>query len=192
MRSALAIFAFLFVTAAAQAETTDWAIDPAHSQPSFSVPHMMVSEVEGRFKEVKGTVKLDEKDLTKSTAEITIPVASLETDNADRDKHLKSPDFFDVAKFPNITFKSKKIVKAGTGYKISGDLTVHGVTKPVTLDGVISEAVKNPMGKMVRALKATGKVSRKEFGLTWNKNLDKGGVLVGDEVTMIMRLELTK
>jgi polyisoprenoid-binding protein YceI len=192
MRSALVLGALTLFSAAAQAEATPWTIDANHSQTTFVVPHMMVSEVEGQFREIKGDVKLDEKNLTKSSVEITIPAASMDTGNADRDKHLKSAEFFDVTKFPNIVFKSSKIAKAGNAYKLTGDLTIHGVTKPITVDGTISEPVKNPWGKQVRAVKINGKLNRRDYGLTWNKSLDKGGVLVGDEVTLNIRLELNK
>ncbi len=185
--------ALSLVSSLALAQPVDWAIDSAHSRVAFSVPHMVVSEVEGNFREVKSSVlKLDEADLTKSSVEIKIPVASINTDNADRDKHLKSPDFFDVAKFPEITFTSTKIKKAGKGFKITGDLTIHGVKKEVTLDGTISKAVANPWGKQVRAVRISGKVKRQDFGLTWNKSLDKGGFLVGDDVTLDVKLELNR
>jgi polyisoprenoid-binding protein YceI len=195
MRSFLLASAFSLtslVTTLGLAEPVEWAIDGSHTRASFTVPHMVVSEVDGHFKELKGTVRLDEADLTKSSVEITIPVASINTENADRDKHLKSPDFFDAAKFPNLTFKATKITKAGKAYKITGDLTLRGVTKSVTLDGTISEAVANPWGKQVRGVKVTGKVKRQDFGLTWNKALDKGGVLVGDDVTINVKLELNR
>ncbi len=185
--------ALSLVTSIALAEPVDWAIDGSHSRVAFSVPHMVVSEVEGNFREVKSTLlKLDEVDLTKSIVEIKIPVASVNTENADRDKHLKGPEFFDVAKFPEITFTSTKIKKAGKGFKITGDLTIRGVKKQVTLDGAISKAVANPWGKQVRAVRISGKIKRQDFGLMWNKSLDKGGVVVGDDVTLDVKLELNK
>ncbi len=154
---------------------------------------MMVSNVEGRFHDVKAAVDLDEKDLTKSTIEVTIAANSIDTEQADRDKHLKSPDFFDVAKFPSISFKSTKLIKAGKGkYKVTGDLTIRGIAKPVTLDVTISEPVANPWGKTIRGIEATGKISRHDFGIDWNKTLDKGGLLVGDEVKLDIQGELSK
>ncbi|HEX5657834.1 MAG TPA: YceI family protein, partial [Polyangiales bacterium] len=132
------------LAASAFAETTEWTLDPTHSHVGFSVAHLVVSEVEGTFKKWSGKALLDEADLTKSTVEFTAEVASIDTDEAKRDEHLKSAEFFDAAKFPQLTFKSTKIAKAGKGYKVTGDLTIHGVTKPVTLDATVSQAVKNP------------------------------------------------
>ena len=180
------------IAAPALAETSEWAIDSAHSHFGFSAPHMVVSEVEGEFHTATGKVLLDEADLTKSTVELTIDAASIDTDNADRDKHLKSPDFLDTAKYPQITFKSTKIKKAGKAFKVTGDLTIRGVTKPVTLDVELSNALTNPWGKQVRAVKVKGKINRQDFGVAWNKSLDKGGLLVGDEVTFNIKLELNK
>lgn len=189
--SGLALAASLLASSAL-AETTDWTLDPAHSHIGFSVPHLMISEVEGQFKTYSAKVQLDEADLTKSQVEFTGEVASLDTENAERDKHLKSPEFFDAAKFPQLTFKSSKITKAGKGYKLKGQLTVHGVTKDVTLDATVSQAIKNPWGKQVRAVKITGKLKRSDYGLTWNKTLDQGGVLVGEDVTLDLKLEINK
>lgn len=187
----LALALSLF-SAPAFAQATEWAVDAAHAHVGFTVPHMVISEVEGEFKKFSGKVALDEKDLTKSTVEFTIDVASVDTDNADRDKHLVGPDFFDAAKYPQIVFKSSKIKKAGKGYKVTGALTIHGVTKEVTLDVTLSEAITNPWGKQVRGVKVSGKLSREAFGVSWNKALDKGGVVVGDEVTLDIKLELNK
>jgi polyisoprenoid-binding protein YceI len=178
--------------AATPAAPVEWTIDATHSRFGFSVPHMVVSDVEGLFHTASGKVLLDEADLTKSTVELTIDATSIDTDNADRDKHLKGPDFFDVAKYPQITFKSTKIKKAGKAYKVTGDLTMRGVTKPVTLDVQLSDAVMNPWGKQVRGVKVAGKVNRQDFGVSWNKALDKGGMVVGDEVTFDIKLELNK
>jgi polyisoprenoid-binding protein YceI len=171
---------------------TEWTLDPGHTHIGFSVPHMVVSEVEGQFKNFSGKVLLDEKDLTKSQLEFKVLVASLDTNNVDRDKHVIGPDFFDAPKFPEITFKSNRISKSSKGYKIAGELTVHGVTKPVTLDATLSDAVTSPWGKQVRACRLRGSVSRSDFGMVWNKSLDKGGVLVGDTVTLDLKLEINK
>jgi polyisoprenoid-binding protein YceI len=192
-----ALKSFLGISAlvawAGLASAAPWTIDPAHTRVGFTVPHMMVSNVEGRFHDVKGNVDLDDQDLTKSTVELTIGAASIDTENPDRDKHLKSPDFFDVAKYPNLTFKSTKITKAGKNkYKVLGDLTIRDQTKPVTLDVTLSDPIANPWGKQVRGAKVEGKLNRKDFGLNWNKSLDKGGVLVGDEVTLNIQVELNQ
>jgi polyisoprenoid-binding protein YceI len=204
MKYALAIAALAFpvlgapalaentVSEPAKPGATQWAIDPAHTHVGFSVPHMVVSDVDGEFKTFSGKVLLDEKAVQKSQLELSIEVASIDTGNADRDKHLRSPDFFDAQKYPQITFKSTKIVKVSKGYKITGDLTMRGVTKQVTLDATLSEAIANPWGKLVRAARISGKLSRKEFGVSWNKTLDKGGVVVGDQVTIAVKVELNK
>ena len=189
--SALTVSAFAFVASVASAE--EWSIDPAHTRIGFSVPHMVVSDVEGRFHDVKGKVDIDDADLTKSTVELTIAAGSIDTASADRDKHLKGPDFFDVTKYPNLTFKSTKVAKAGKAkYKVTGDLTIRDVKKSVTLDVNVSDPVTSPWGKLVRAVKVEGKINRHDFGLNWNKTLDKGGVLVGDDVTLDLRFELNK
>jgi len=178
----------------APARASVWEVDSAHSSTEFSVKHMMVSSAKGRFDKVTGTLNLDDKNPTKSTIELTIDANTIDTHEPKRDAHLKSPDFFDTAKFPTITFKSTKIEKAGKGkYKVTGDLTMHGVTKPVTLavDGPTAP-LKNPFGSTSSGASATGKINRKDWCLTWNKPLEAaGGVLVGDEVTINVDLELT-
>jgi polyisoprenoid-binding protein YceI len=200
--STLALALSLAVGAPALAENTaasssasplvEWTIDTTHAYVGFSVPHMIVSEVEGELHTFSGKVLLDEHDLTRSRLSFRAQVASIDTGNADRDKHLKSADFFDAQKFPTLEFESTKIVKAGKGYKVTGNLTMRGVTKSVTLDAQLSGAVTSPWGKQVRAAKLTGKVDRNAFGVSWNKALDKGGVVVGDEVTIEVKLELNK
>lgn len=188
--------AFAQAPAAAAAPTpaglTEWTIDPSHSHVGFSVPHMVVSEVEGKFKQWKGKALIDEKSLEKSQVSFTIEAASIDTADAKRDEHLKGPDFFDTAKYPQITFKSTKITKAGAGYNLQGDLTIHGVTKPVTLTATVSDGIANPWGNLVRAVKITGKVKRTDFGLNWNKTLDKGGLLVGETVDLNLKLEINR
>jgi polyisoprenoid-binding protein YceI len=169
-------------------------IDPAHTSAQFAIRHLMVSTVRGDFRKVTGTVTLDEKDVTKSTVEATIDVASINTGIEKRDEHLRSPDFFDAASHPTMTFKSKKIEKVGEGkLKITGDLTLHGTTKEVVLDfeGNLTP-VKDPMGKTRIGGMATTKINRKDFGLAWHKTLETGGVVVGDEVTITIDTELTQ
>ncbi len=163
--------------------------DPAHSSASFSVKHMMVSTVRGEFSKITSTLVWDKEDPTKSTVDAKIDVASVDTHNEKRDGHLKSPDFFDAAKCPEITFKSNKIEKAGDKYKVTGDLTLHCVTKPVTLDAEASGPVKSPWGTSSYGVSATGTVNRKDFGLVWNKALEGGGVVVSDEVKLNLDLE---
>ena len=174
------------------AQAAEWVIDPVHSTVQFAVKHMVVTNVRGEFTKLTGTANLDDKDMTKSKVDFSADVASINTREAKRDAHLKSPDFFDEAKFPKLTFKSTKVEKAGEGkYKLTGDLTMHGVTKPVVLEVEgPSAALKSPFGVMTRSLSASGKINRKDWGLTWNKSIESGGLLVGDEVKLEIDVEL--
>lgn len=191
--SSLALLGAVALARPALADTTEWTLDGTHSRVGFSVSHMVVSSVSGRFKQFSGKVELDEANLTKSQVDVSIKTESIDTDDAKRDEHLRSPDFFDAKKFPTLTFKSTKIAKVGgKKYKLTGDLTLHGVTKNVTLDAEISDAVKNPWGKMVRSVKLGGKIKRGDFDLKWNKALEAGGVLVGDDVTLDIQVEVDK
>lgn len=171
-----------------------WEIDTSNSSIEFSVRHMMVSTVKGLFEKTTGTLELDDKDITKSTVQVTIDLATVSTHEPKRDGHLKSEDFFDVAKFPTATFKSTKIQKAGKNkLKMTGDLSLHGVTKSVILDVEgPTESHKSPSGRMVRGVRATGKIDRKDFGIGWNKVLDNGGVLVGNEVSLELNVEIVE
>jgi polyisoprenoid-binding protein YceI len=171
-----------------------WEIDSAHSNASFAVKHMMVSTVRGQLGKVSGTVQIDDKDVTRSTVEATIDVTGIDTAQPSRDTHLKSPDFFDVAKYPTITFKSTRIKKgAGNHLTVTGDLTIHGVTKPVSLAVTYSPTeAKDPQGHIKRGATATARVNRKDFGLNWNKALETGGVIVGDEIDITIDVELAK
>lgn len=189
-----AVFAVPSAASAAEPATTVWAVDTGHSQVGFSVRHMMVANVRGRFTKFDGTLTLDEKNVTASKVEVSIDAASIDTSHEDRDKHLRSPDFFNVEKHPSITFKSSKVAKHGKdGLKVSGDLTINGVTKPVVLEvSGLSSAVKDPWGNTKRGASATTTINRKDFGLTWNKALETGGVIVGDEVKIELELELAK
>ena len=196
MRRHLA-FTFVAITLAVPAagKASVWEIDPAHTSAQFAIRHLMVSTVRGDFRKVSGKVNLDDQDVTKSTVDATIDVASIDTGIAKRDDHLRSPDFFDVAKYPTMTFKSKKIPKgSGDGnYKITGDLTLRGVTKEVVLDfeGNL-KPVKSPQGKTLIGGMATTKINRKDFGLTWNAALETGGVAVGEDVTITIDIEMTQ
>jgi polyisoprenoid-binding protein YceI len=184
----------LFLASAGTALASDWEIDPAHTNAQFSVRHMMVSKVRGQFGKVTGTVNLDDKDVAHSKVQVAIDASTIDTREPKRDEHLKSPDFFDVAKFPRITFTSTKVEQGAKGkLKVTGDLTMHGVTKPVVLAvEPLSAAIKNPWGKTVRATSATATLNRKDWGLTWNKALEAGGVLVGDEIQIQIDAELTE
>ncbi len=187
MKTALVVLLF-----AAPALAVELQVDPQHSTATFAITHMMVSTVRGNFGKVTGTINHDPKDPTKSVANIQIDPASLDTRVEKRNAHLKSADFFDVQKCPEMTFKSTKIEKAGDKkYKVTGDLTMHCTTKPVTLDVEgLNGPVKGPMGANLYAATATGKLNRKDFGLNWNKAIEAGGVVVGDEVQLTVDLEL--
>jgi len=193
MRAIPALFATLLVASAAAADSAEWTVDPSHSQIGFSVSHLVVSTVKGHFKEFSAKAKLDDADPTKSVVDVSIPVNSISTGDDKRDAHLKSADFFDAANFPNIVFHSTKIARVGgQKFKVDGELTIHGVTKPVKLDGTLSQPVKSPWGKDVRGAEIFGKIKRSEYGLTWNKALDGGGFVVGDDVKLEIAVELNK
>ncbi len=192
MKRLLALF-LAATPAAALAQATTWNLDPAHSHASFTVRHMVISNVRGDFQKFSGAVRLDEKDVSKSSVEATLETASIDTGNGDRDKHLRSPDFFDAEKFPTITFRSTKVSKAADGkLSVTGDLTMKGVTKPVVLavEGPTAE-IKDPWGNTRRGLSASATIDRKQWGLTWNKMLEAGPV-VGDEVKIDIEAELIK
>jgi polyisoprenoid-binding protein YceI len=181
-------------TTAVGTKTSTWNIDPAHSVAEFKVKHMMISNVKGQFTALKGTVTLDEADVTRSKVEATIPVASISTGEPQRDAHLKSADFFDAEKFPEIKFVSTGIQKTGDGeLAVTGDLTIHGVRRSVTLqvEGPTAPA-KDPWGNVRMGLSAAGKINRKDFGLTWNAALETGGILVGEEVALTLEVELIR
>ena len=178
----------------ATAATTTWQIDPAHTAAQFAVKHMMISTVRGEFKNVTGTVVWDDQDLTKSKVNVTIDAKTVNTGEEARDKDLKSDKFFDVANFPTMTFVSKKVEANGTDkVKVTGDLTIHGVTKEVVLDVEGPTApIKDPWGNTRSAVSATTHVNRQDFGVKWNANLDGGGVVVGDTVAITIDLEMVK
>jgi polyisoprenoid-binding protein YceI len=171
--------------------TSTWNIDPAHSVAEFKVKHMMISNIKGSFPKVSGVLTLDDADLSKSTVEATIDVASIVTRDEQRDGHLKSGDFFDVEKFPTMTFKSFKVLPAEQ--TVEGELTIKGVTKTVAfeVEGP-TEPAKDPWGNLRVAVTATTKINRKDFGLTWNAALETGGVLVGDQVTITLEVQFVK
>lgn len=182
MRVALLL---LFIAVAANA--AEWTMDGAHSETKFKIRHLMISNVTGAFKDFTAKLTTDDKDKP-TLLEGTIQTKSIDTANAKRDEHLKSPDFFDTEKFPTITFKSKKF--SGTkNVKVTGELTMHGVTKEVTLNGELTPAIKDPMGNPKRGFSGTTKINRKDFGLTWNKAMDGGGVVLGETVDVDVSFE---
>jgi polyisoprenoid-binding protein YceI len=180
--------------AAPQIAVTTWNIDPAHSVAEFKVKHMMISNVKGQFTALKGSLTRDEADITNSQLEATIEASSINTGEPQRDAHLKSADFLDVEKFPTLSFKATRIVPAGDGeLTVTGDLTIHGVTREVVFDveGPTAPA-KDPWGNARIGASATTKISRKDYGLTWNAALETGGILVGDEVTITLDVQFVK
>jgi polyisoprenoid-binding protein YceI len=177
----------LFAFSARAAEVFD--IDSAHSLVGFEITHMMINDVEGKFKEFNGQLTWDAADPSKSAISGTIKTQSISTDNEKRDEHLRSPDFFDAAKFPDISFKTNKIEKRGEGYVGTGELTMHGVTKPVEIPFAVTEKLDDPFGNTRIGLKGALNINRKDFGITWNKALDKGGMLLGDEVRITLKAE---
>jgi polyisoprenoid-binding protein YceI len=169
-----------------------WEIDAAHSQVSFSVRHMMISTVKGHFTVLSGHLHIDEQTPANSSVDAQVETASIDTRDKNRDGHLQSPDFFDAAQYPTITFKSTSVVPlGGNEYNVIGDLSMHGVTKPVTFKAEYAGQGKNPWGIQVAGLSATTKINRKDWGLTWNQGLETGGVLVSEEVKIEIDLETT-
>ena len=171
-----------------------WNIDPDHSSIGFKVRHLMVSNVKGTFGKVQGVVNVDDQDVTRSSVSVTIDTTSIDTGVAKRDTHLRSPEFLDVAKFPTMTFVSTRVAKNGMNrLKVTGNLTLHGVTRPVVLDveGPSQES-EDPRGNIRRGASASTKIDRKDFGLTWNKALETGGVVVGDEFAIDIEVEMMK
>jgi polyisoprenoid-binding protein YceI len=177
----------------ASAATTTWKIDPNHSAAHFTVRHMMVSNVRGEFSGLQGTVTFDDQNPSHSAVEATIDAASVNTRVAARDNDLKSPNFLDVAKYPTISFKSTKVTAAGPDkFILTGDLTMHGVTRPVTLEVDATPAVKDPMGNERRGAEATTSLNRKDFGLSWSHLLEGGGAVVGDEIKITLDIEAVR
>jgi polyisoprenoid-binding protein YceI len=191
-RFAAALAAAALAPALALADVSTWNIDTAHSEAGFSVRHLVISTVKGSFGKTTGKVLLDDKDIARSSVEATIEVATIDTRIQKRDEDLRSPNFFDVAKHPSITFKSTKVEKAGDGLKVTGDLTMKGVTRSVTLDvaGPTPE-IKDPWGNTRRGLSAHTKLNRKDFGLAYSALVEAGPV-VGDEVAVEINAELVK
>jgi polyisoprenoid-binding protein YceI len=188
------VLCFLLLIVPVMAHASTWEIDPAHASLEFRVRHLMVAWVKGTFPDVAGTVDIDESDLSKSQVNVTLGTASIDTNNAKRDEHLRSGDFFDTASYPTMTFVSKKIVaEGGLLRQVIGDLTIRGTTREVTLNvGELTPAVKDPWGNTRRGATATAEINRKDFGLTWNKAMETGGVVVGDEVKITLDVELIR
>ena len=172
--------------------TTKWAIDPTHSEVGFKVKHMMFTNVSGKFTTYDATITTEGDDFTKSKINFAADIASIDTNNTDRDNHLKSADFFDADNNPKLTFVSSSLAKSGDDYELTGELSLHGITKTVKLEAEVSGELKDPWGNTKVALNLNGKINRKDWGLTWNSALETGGVLVSDEVKLNIELQLLK
>lgn len=172
-------------------KTTKWAIDPTHSEITFKVKHLMISNVKGEFRTFQANI--DGEDFTNSTISANIDASSISTNNDDRDTHLKSPDFFEVEKYPEITFVSKSIKKVDDDeYQLVGDLTIKGTTKEITLDTEFGGYMKDPYGNEKAGFSINGKLNRKDFGLNWNAALEAGGVMVGNEIKINAEVQFVK
>ena len=174
--------------------TTTWTLDPAHSVAEFKVRHMMISNVKGQFTGITGVLTLDESDIASSHVAATIDASTINTREAQRDEHLRSADFFDVEKYPALSFRSEQVKRTGADeLAVTGDLTIHGVTRQITfqVEGPTA-AGKDPWGNTRLGLSATTKINRKDFGLTWNAALETGGILVGEDVSIALDLEFVK
>jgi polyisoprenoid-binding protein YceI len=172
--------------------TTKWTIDPTHSEVGFKVKHMMFTNVSGRFGTFNGSAETEGDNFENAKIDFEADVTSIDTNSADRDNHLKSGDFFDAEQFPKLTFQATEMKKDGDDYKLSGDLTIHGVTKPVTLNVEYGGIAKDPWGNEKAGFSINGKLNRKDYGLTWNAALETGGVLVSDEVKLNIELQMVK
>lgn len=178
--------------ASAQAETARWDIDPDHSLIEFRVAHMVVSKTAGRFLDYQGFVEMDADAKTFSAIEATINAASVNTNHERRDTHLRNADFLDVQQYPTMTYTMKQYKKQGDAYSVVGDFTLRGVTKEVTLTGVFNGVTQDPWGNTRAGFSAEGKLNRKDFGMVWDKTLDNGGLVVGDDVQIRLEIECIK
>lgn len=194
LRYWMTVVTMMLATVPGVAQVSTWEIDSAHSGAHFSVRHMMIATVRGEFRKVTGTINMDEKDISKSSVEAVIDATTIDSREERRDNDLRSANFFDVAKFPTITFKSKSVTRLGEGkFKVAGDLTMHGITKEVILDVEgLNTQVTDPRRGPKMGASATTKINRSDFGLTWNRAVETGGVAVSDEVGIIIDLELVK
>ena len=171
------------MTAPTTADTrTTWKLDPAHTTVEFIAKHMMITTVKGRFAEFEGTIVADEQNLADSDVSVTLKTASIDTRSDQRDAHLRSPDFLDVENFPEVTFRSTGVVGTKDQFRLTGDLTIRGTTRPITLDVTFEGTGKDPWGGTRSAFSASGKFDRRDFGLTWNVALEAGGILVSNDV----------
>ena len=194
MKRFMSLITVMLLSLPLSAFASTWTLDPDHTAAQFKVRHLMISNVKGVFEKISGTLNLDDKDVTKSKVDVVIDIASINTNIKKRDDHLRSADFFDAAKFPSMTFTSNKVEKNGTDkLKVTGNLTIKGVTRPVVLnvEGLTAE-IKDPMGNVRRGASATTVVNRKDFGVSWNKTMDNGGAVVGEEVAIQIEVEFIR
>lgn len=192
-RLMLRVAPLALVVSALPALASTWEADPQHSAATFSVRHMMITNVKGEFGKLTSTLELNEADLTRSSVKASIDVSTINTRIAKRDAHLKSPDFFDAARYPTMDFVSTRVERlSDQKLKVTGDLSMHGVTKPVVLDVELTPEAKDPMGGVRRGVSATTRINRTDWGLKWNKPLETGGVLVGDEVQISLDMSYVK
>jgi len=193
VRISFAAAAALAVAAPVLAQPAKWNVDSAHSASQFAVKHLMVSTVRGQFGKTAGSIQWDGQDYKTIVAEATIDATTVDTREPKRDEHLKSPDFFDAARFPTITFKSKRVEGvSGSRFKLVGDLTMRGVTKEVVLDVEATPVVKGMRGESRVGAHATGRINRQDFGVSWSRTLDAGGLVVANEVDIVIDLELIR
>jgi len=190
--TALAAIAVVAAFAATSTAADKFAVDRSHSSVGFTVKHMVVSKVKGFFNDYTVDIVYDDKDITKSSVEVSIKTASIDTREAKRDDHLRSPDFFDAAKFPEIIFKSKRIEKSGEGFVAVGDFSMRGVTKEIKLPFTFAGVVTDPYGNTRLGLSAATKLNRQDYGVSWSKTLDNGGLVVSDDVEVSIEIEAIK
>ena len=192
-KTILTLVAAIALSGISLAQSTVWKGDNSHSSITFSIAHMVISETEGQFSDYEVTVKADKDDFTDAQYEVVIQAGSIDTDDEKRDGHLKSGDFFDVAQYETITFKGSKFEQVdGKNYKVTGELTMHGVTKTVTLDAKFNGTIKDPWGNTRAGLKIWGAINRTEFGLQYNSVMEAGGLMIGEEVNLDINEELIK
>ena len=179
-------------TAPVAGSKTAWKLDPSHTIAEFSAKHLMITTVKGRITDIEGIIYTDEKDLKNSSVEATLRAVSLDTRTDQRDQHLRSADFLDVEKYPEIQFRSTRIQGDKQSFKLTGDLTIRDVTKPITLDVEFEGQTKDPWGGERIGFSANGKIDRREFGLTWNQALEAGGVVVGNDIKISLEVEAVR
>lgn len=193
MKRTIFAFAVLFITTGALAQATTWKTDNSHSNVKFTVTHLVVSDVDGAFKDYSGTIQSSKPDFSDATIDFTVNVNSISTDNENRDKHLKSDDFFNAEKFPQMTFKGTSFKKiSGNKYVLEGDLTIRDITKKVKFSVVYGGTIKDPWGNIKAGFKATGSVNRFDYNLKWNTLTEAGGAVVGKEVKITLNLEFAQ